>query len=379
MRTTNRFRNAAGLGLFLLLGFSLLAQQEGPLPSAQGPERDAGESVARPKKKSEPPPAARPKRPPIPESKDMPTFKSESNLVTVDVAVLDSRGNFIPNIPREKFRILEDNVPQKIVNFGPSEAPMTVCMVIEFSNLFQQFWTESWYQTLSASYGFLQTLRPEDWVAVVAYDLKPEILSDFSQDKSKAYDAMRRLQIAAFSESNLYDALADTIDRMKDIEGRKAIVLISSGIDTFSKLTFDKIRRIVQTGGTAIYAIGLMQALREWYDAAGMMGPIQRLNFLEADNQMNTFARESGGMAFFPRFYGEFPTIFQQISASLRNQYRLTYEPSNAAHDGKFRKIKVQLIDPQTNKELRIVDQKGKNIKYQILAKAGYIAPREVE
>jgi Ca-activated chloride channel family protein len=379
MRTTNRFRNAAGLGLFLLLGLSLLAQQEGPLPSAQGPERDAGESVARPKKKSEPPPAARPKRPPIPESKDMPTFKSESNLVTVDVAVLDSRGNFIPNIPREKFRILEDNVPQKIVNFGPSEAPMTVCMVIEFSNLFQQFWTESWYQTLSASYGFLQTLRPEDWVAVVAYDLKPEILSDFSQDKSKAYDAMRRLQIAAFSESNLYDALADTIDRMKDIEGRKAIVLISSGIDTFSKLTFDKIRRIVQTGGTAIYAIGLMQALREWYDAAGMMGPIQRLNFLEADNQMNTFARESGGMAFFPRFYGEFPTIFQQISASLRNQYRLTYEPSNAAHDGKFRKIKVQLIDPQTNKELRIVDQKGKNIKYQILAKAGYIAPREVE
>ncbi len=379
MRTTNRFRNAAGLGLFLLLGFSLLAQQEGPLPSAQGPERDAGESVARPKKKSEPPPAARPKRPPMPESKDMPTFKSESNLVTVDVAVLDSRGNFIPNIPREKFRILEDNVPQKIVNFGPSEAPMTVCMVIEFSNLFQQFWTESWYQTLSASYGFLQTLRPEDWVAVVAYDLKPEILSDFSQDKSKAYDAMRRLQIAAFSESNLYDALADTIDRMKDIEGRKAIVLISSGIDTFSKLTFDKIRRIVQTGGTAIYAIGLMQALREWYDAAGMMGPIQRLNFLEADNQMNTFARESGGMAFFPRFYGEFPTIFQQISASLRNQYRLTYEPSNTAHDGKFRKIKVQLIDPQTNKELRIVDQKGKNIKYQILAKAGYVAPREVE
>jgi len=369
------------LGLFLLLSAALIAQQDGPLTSTQGPEREAGATVARPKKKAEEaPPVPKPKRAPAPpETKDLATFKSEANLVTVDVSVLDSKGNFIPNIPKDRFRILEDNVPQQIVNFGPSEAPMTVCMVIEFSNLFQQFWSESWYQTLAASYGFMQTLRPEDWVAVVAYDLKPEILSDFTQDKSKAYEGMRRLQIAAFSESNMYDALSDTIDRMKDIEGRKAIVLISSGIDTFSKLTFDKIRRIVQTGGTTIYPIGLMQALREWYDAAGAMGPIQRLNFLEADNQLNTFARESGGVAFFPRFYGEFPSIFQQISTSLRNQYRVTYDPSNAAHDGKFRKIKVQLIDPQTNKELRIVDQKGKNVKYQVLAKAGYNAPREVE
>jgi Ca-activated chloride channel family protein len=367
------------LSCFLwLLALGLMAQEQGPLPGAPGPNRDAGETVARPKKKEEPPPPpVRPRRPP--ESKNLPTFKSEANLVTVDVAVLDQKGNFIPNIPRDKFLVLEDNVPQKIVNFGTSEAPITVCMVIEFSNLYQQYWTESWYQTLTAAYGFLQTLRKDDYVAVVAYDLRPEILSDFSQDKRKAYEAMQRLRIAAFSESNLYDALADTIDRMKDIEGRKSIVLISSGVDTFSKLTFDKIRQIVQTGGTSIYAIGLMQALREWYDARGYMGPIQRMDFLQADNQMRTFAKESGGMAFFPRFYGEFPAIFNQISASLRNQYTIQYEPTNLARDGKFRKIKVQLIDPQSNKELRIVDQKGKNIKYSILAKAGYTAPREVE
>ena len=232
---------------------------------------------------------------------------------------------------------------------------------------------------LFRSYGFLETLRPEDWVAVVAYDLRPEVLSDFSQNKRNAYEAMQRLRIAAFSESNLYDALTDTIDRMKEIEGRKAIVLIASGVDTFSKLTFDKTRQLVQTGGTAIYAVGLMQALREWYDARGYMGPIQRMDFLQADNQMRTFAKESGGQSFFPRFYGEFPSIFQQISISLRNQYGLTYQPTNQARDGKFRKIKVQLIDPQNNKELRIVDQKGKNVKYQILAKAGYSGQREVE
>jgi len=378
MSTQSRFRfGVAAAGLFFL-GWILAAGQQGPLPSAQGPQRDAGETVSRPKKKSEPPPvAARPKRSPLPA--DLPSFKSDINLVTVDVAVLDNRGNFIPTIPRDKFLVLEDNVPQQVVNFGPSEAPMTVCLVIEFSNLYQQYWTESWYQTLTAAYGFLESLRPEDWVAVVAYDLRPEILSDFSQDKRKAHEAMQRLRIAAYSESNLFDALADTIDRMKEIEGRKSIVVIASGVDTFSRLTFDKIRQIVQTGGTSIYAVGLMQALREWYDARGYMGSIERMDFLQADNQMRTFAKESGGMSFFPRFYGEFPSIFQQIAVSLRNQYSLTYQPTNQARDGKFRKIKVQLVDPQTNKELRIVDQKGKNVKYQVLARAGYSAPREVE
>src|ERR1043165_3734544 len=162
MKAKPPFCRFMALGLFLLLSAALIAQQDGPLTSTQGPEREAGATVARPKKKAEEaPPVPKPKRAPAPpETKDLATFKSEANLVTVDVSVLDSKGNFIPNIPKDRFRILEDNVPQQIVNFGPSEAPMTVCMVIEFSNLFQQFWSESWYQTLAASYGFMQTLRP---------------------------------------------------------------------------------------------------------------------------------------------------------------------------------------------------------------------------
>jgi hypothetical protein len=109
------------------------------------------------------------------------------------------------------------------------------------------------------------------------------------------------------------------------------------------------------------------------------MGPIARLDFLQADNQMKTFAKETGGMAFFPRFYGEFPSIFQAISDSLRNQYSLAYSPSNQTKDGNFRKIKVELVNPATNEPLRVTDQKGKPIKYQIIAKAGYNSARAVE
>jgi len=352
-----------------------------------GPQKDGAETVARPRSKDGS--TADSDLPKIPSKlgnknkadvpADSTSFKVETNIVNVDVAVLDNRGHFIPNIPKGNFRILEDNVPQKIANFTMGEAPLTVCMVIEFSNRFQQFWSEPWYQTLTAAYGFLQTMRPDDYVAVIAYDMRSEILSDFSTDRRKTYEAMQRLQIPGFSESNLYDALADTEDRMSGIEGRKAIILIASGIDTFSKLTFDKARKAIQDGGVPIYAIGLMQALRELMDAYGYMGSIERMDFLQADNQMMTFARETGGMAFFPRFYGEFPNIFQAISQSLRNQYSLGYSPTNTARDGKFRKIKVELVNPATNELLRVVDEKGKPIKYQVIAKAGYTAPREVE
>lgn len=372
----------------LPLGVSLLAGLAYTVAAQQGPGSSNSETVARPRKKpSGDAPAPEPDKEKIPSKfdkrkelpQDIPTFRSDVLTVTVDVAVLDNKGHFIPKIPRGNFRVLEDNVPQQVTEFNVGEAPMTVCMVIEFSNLYQQYWSYTWYQTLQAAYGFLETLKPEDFVAVVAYDLRSEILSDFSADKRAAYEAMQRLRIPAFSESNLYDALVDTSERMQEIEGRKAIVLISSGVDTFSKLTFDKTRRSLQNAGVPIYAIGLMQTLREMYDARGWMGPIQRLDFLQADNQMRTFAKETGGMSFFPRFEGEMPGVFQQIASALRNQYVLGYHPSNVAKDGKFRRIKVELVDPTTNNPLRIVDEKQKPIKYQIVAKQGYMAPHEVE
>ncbi len=366
------------------MAFSAIAAGQ-DAPPQEGPGSQPTETVAKPRKKDTEAPAdsTQTKIPSKYHKETVPqtdaTFKSEATTVTVDVAVLDNRGHFIPRIPPGNFRVLEDGTPQPVSSVSMGEAPMTVCLLIEFSNLFQQFWSEGWYQTLTAAYGFVQTLKPEDYVAVIAYDLKPEILSDFTTNREKTNEALQRLRIAGFSESNLYDALVDAETRMENIEGRKAIVLISSGVDTFSKLTFDKARKAIQSAGVPVYAIGLLQALREYMDAMGMLGSIARLDFLQADNQMNTFARETGGQAFFPRFYGEFPAIFNAVSQALRNQYTITYHPTNQARDGAFRKIKVELVNPATGEPLRVVDGKGHSIKYQIVAKAGYKAPREVE
>ena len=371
------------LGLNVFLAEHMTAQQ--------GPKSDSSTTVARPRKPGATgnAPAAEPDQPKIPSKFNKPkdgdvpdgvtTFRSDAITVTVDTAVLDNKGHFIPNIPKQNFRILEDGVPQQVASFSLGEAPMTICMLVEFSNRFQNFYSQAWFQTLTAAYGFVQTLKPEDYVAIIAYDLREEILSDFTTDRQKTAEALSRLRIAGFSESNMYDALVDSAQRMQDIEGRKAIVLIASGMDTFSKLTFDKTRRALQDAGVPVYTIGLMQSVRAFADAAGYLGSIERMDFLQADNQMRTFANETGGMSYFPRFDAEFPGIFQSIEQTMRSNYVLTYNPSNQARDGKVRRIKVELINPETNQPVRINDDKGKAIKYKIVAKTGYTAPHEVE
>ena len=369
------------------LGLCLLTEFPWQVVSAQGPQTGSSETVARPKKKDVPADAPEPEsQPKIPsqfstKGKDIPegtpTFRSDVNSVQLEVAVLDNKGHFIPNIPKNNFRVLEDNVPQQISTFSTNaDAPMTVAMVVEFNAQFQQIYSEGWYETLTAAYGFVQTLKPDDFFAVVAYDLKTEILSDFTTDRQKTGEAMQRLRIAGFSESCMYDALADMTTRMSNIEGRKAILLIATGRDTLSKLTFDKARKTIQENGVPIYAISLLQALRIIADP--YMGNIQRMDFLMADNVMNTFARETGGQAFFPRFIAEYPNVYRAIADALRNQYSIAYQPTNQAKDGKYRKIKVDLIDPASGSPLKVVEN-GKPVKYTIVAKAGYNAPREVE
>ena len=304
------------------------------------------------------------------------TFKTEVDQVTVDVAVVDKSGRFIPDIPKNSFRVLEDNVPQQVTGFSKGEAPMTVAMVIEFSARFQKLYGRTWYDTLNLAWGFASTLKPEDYVAVIAYDIRPEILSDFTTNRMQTQEALHRLTIPAWNEANLFDALTDTADRMAGIEGRKAILLISSGVDTFSKITFDKTRKMLQEDGVPIYAIGLLQSLQILYGARAT--GLSDIDLLQADNELKTFAAETGGQTFLPRFMGEFGGIFQQIHESLRNQYVLTYSPSNKAHDGAYRKIKVQLVDHDGN-PVALKDEKGKPLKYTVVAKAGYKAPRPVE
>ncbi len=349
-------------------------QSRPPVIRQGGPRRSVGETVIVPRERPTRPPREPLEKEKITDPGDGFYISADVNLVNLSVVVQNKKGMFIPNLQKGHFRVLEDGVEQKIQRMEAFEAPMTVAMVIEFSDLYWQFL----WQTMEAAYGFVNSLQEQDWVAVIAYDMRPEILQDFTRSKGAAFQALNRMRIPGFSETNLFDALSDTITRMDDIDGKKAILLISSGVDTFSKMRYDKTLKLVESSDTPVYAIGTGQALRMMYDARGYMGSSTSIGFLQADNQLRSFARLSGGKSYFPRFEGQFPEIYHDIAASLRNEYNLSFTSTNPARDGKFRKLKVELVAPD-GRSLKVVDEKGKEIKYEIRTRKGYYAPRAVE
>jgi VWFA-related protein len=346
-------------------------QQDTP-PAAGGPQTDTGPYVI-PKKKEEPPPPP-PEKPKRIEGMPDYSIKVDVPLVNLDVLVTTKDGQFIPGLHKDNFKILEDGVQQKVANFNQSEAPITAVLLIEFASTNYNYM----YDALNASYTFASGLKKEDWVAVVSYDMKPQILVDFTQDKRAVLGGLNMLRIPGFSERNLFDALFDTLDRVDRIAGKKYVILISSGRDTFSKLNLDQIlKKVKSTHDTTIYAVSIGRALREYYEAHGASGPVT-IDWLQADNQMNTFARLTGGRAYFPRFEGELPEIFHDIAADVRNQYSLAYLPTNTKLDGTYRKIKVELQGPDGG-PLKVHDQKGKDVKVIVYAREGYTAKHQVE
>lgn len=344
----------------------------------QGPT-DTNPTIVIPKKNPAEAPPPPPAEPQVKNPKGLENFslRVDVPVVNLDVGVLlEKTHQFVPNLKQENFRIYEDGVPQKIVSFGRTQAPITAVLLCEFASTNYNFI----YDMRNAAYAFAQQLRPDDYIAVVTYDMHTQILTDFTQDKRVVMQSLNQLMIPGFSETNEFDALYETLDRVTRIEGRKYIILVSSGIDTFSKINLDKImQKIKQTPNVTIFAVGTGQAAQIMGRArsGGMFGP-KGIDYLQAQNELNTFARMTGGQAFFPRFEAEMPEIFQQINSSIRNQYVLSYTPTNIRQDGTFRKIRVELVDAE-GKPLQMQDEKHHNLRYDIVARDGYRAKKEVE
>jgi len=379
----------------LALVFAPLSRAQAPTPAptpAQQPDQTAPDSggpggdtgvIALPKKKEStedvPPPA--PAAPKIKNPEGMPNYslRIEVPEVTVDVGVLlEKTHQFVPGLKPGNFRVYEDGVEQKVAGFKRVEAPITALMLCEFAA--NGYWWIKGHDMLNASYAFAQQLRPQDYVALMTFDMHTQIVTDFTQDKRQLLEALNSLRIPGFSETNLFDALYEAEDRLSRIEGRKYIIIIATGRDTFSKLTLDKIlQKVKATPDITIFTVSTGGAMRAMTGGrGGMNASIRDMDYLQADNEMKTFASLTGGMSFFPRFAGEMPDIFQQINQNIRSKYQLVYHPTNAKQDGTYRKLRVELVDEE-GQPLRIQDEKHKPLKYDIIAREGYRAKQQVE
>ena len=348
---------------------------------AGGPSGDTGVIVV-PKKKENPdatPPPPAPAAPKFknPEGAGNITFHVNVPEVTIDVGVMvEKTHQFVPGLRPSNFRVYEDGVEQKVEGFKRTEAPITALILMEYAARGYIFRV----QALNMAGAFAAQLRPQDYVAMMTFDLNTHIVSDFTQDKKQIQEGIDVLangvyMPAAFRETDVFDALNESLDRLSRIEGQKYIILIATGIDTLSKLTFDQIQKRVRAShNITIFSI----STDGLFEAMGGGGGMGEMAYLQADNEMKAFSDMTGGMHLEPRFVGELPDDVRLINENIRAKYELVYHPTNAKQDGTWRKIRVELVDDE-GQPLRMVDEKKKPLKYDIIARDGYRAKQEVE
>jgi VWFA-related protein len=314
---------------------------------------------------------------------DVEKLSVTTNIVNVDAVVYNkATGQPSLNLKKDNFAIFVDGGKKDITNFATPEAPITVTLVVEYSKTAERL---GYYGSSGMEPGQYEVIRPtamflsrfitrEDYVSVIAFDLRPTPLTDFTNDPNRIQQVISLLlrNSPAFSDSNLFDALkltliggrADSVvledsksekteySGMVAVPGgrRRAVLVVASGLDTFSKINMDQTRKIVQNAGIPLYIVGTGQMFVKKYGdlmdpgrGANLGGiPIDRMTFLQADNTMKTFAKESGG-AFYPvTFEGELPAVLSSINALLRSQYSLGFKPDDV-QDGKSHKIVVKV------------------------------------
>jgi VWFA-related protein len=353
-----------------MLSLGLLAVSFAPasVVSAQSgrqPEKKKTEKKADVQKQ----PEAQEPVPPMPkDAKDQVPIKLSTQVVNVEVNVIDKKsGRLIPNLTQKNFTVYEDNVKQELTNFSTGEGPMTAVLLLEnnYSNrYFRNYFDPSFAQEVfqSAATFVRGFVKPKDQIAIVTYSLKPKVIQDFTDNSQALYQAVVSAyrDTLNFSEANIYDALAFALlggkaiqlfeeekgeseyVGLEEVEGHSAVILVTLGLDTFSKLTYDKAMKIVARAGVPIFSVHVGNLFMKKYGDNPGAGEF-RMNYEMGRLALNTFAKLSGGSYFPMTFESEIPQIMRTIEALLRSQYSLGYTPSNTRREGKERKIKVEV------------------------------------
>ncbi|HXG91927.1 MAG TPA: VWA domain-containing protein [Blastocatellia bacterium] len=345
---------------------SIVAAQSG-----RNPSKKEGDKKTEPQKKRDQVPAQQEPQepvPPVPKSiKDEPPIRIATQVVNVDATVIDKKtGRLITNLNKNNFTIYEDGVKQEITNFASGEGPMTAVLLIE-NNYANRYWqgyfnptfTQEIFQSAAT---FVQGfVKPDDHIAIVTYSLKPKVIVDFTSDANKLYQAVLAAyrDTLNFSEANIYDALSfvllggkaiqlyneevgeEEYGGLQEVEGHTAVILLTLGVDTFSRITYDKALKIAASAGVPIYTVHVGHLFFKKYEH--LLSPEARLTYLQAENALKTFSERTGGSYFPMTFESEIPQIMRSIQFMLRSQYSLGYDPSNTRREGKERKIKLEV------------------------------------
>jgi len=318
------------------------------------------------------------------------TIKMDTSLVTIPVSVIDRDGKFVPFLKERDFRLFEDGVEQDIENFNSVETPFHVVLVLDTSNSTMFKFNE----IQDAAYAFIKQLRPDDQVMVVSFDSKVRFHCDFTSD----YDELRRAinETRISGSTKLYEAVDKVVDRLGMIQGRKAVVLFTDGVDTASRrANYRNTVEKVEESGAIVYPIkydteGDQQGggvntpttnpwpwpnpsptsgrrrwpfsplagrlapnwqspqwrFSQWPGRAPSSGGGTSDDYRRAARYLQDLADRSGGRLYDASTLYNISQAFSNIAEELRHQYSLSYYPSNSKKDGAYRRVKVRVEEP---------------------------------
>ncbi|MDH5714465.1 MAG: VWA domain-containing protein [Candidatus Aminicenantes bacterium] len=258
------------------------------------------------------------------------SFEVEVDLVPVYVTITDREEKLVPNLEQEDFILTEDDIPQVISHFSRENVPLSMVILIDISS---SMIGARMSRAQQAAVDMVERMiTGENRATVIGFDDRVYLFQDFTDSPPLLKSAINSME--ADGGTALYDAIAHTVRKLRNMSGKKAIILLSDGDDTHSQLIFDDVLDYSAHSDILVYAVGL-----------------QRLTFSQTFikdtnvtiNQLDRISSITGGRAYFPSFIDHLPQIYRQISRELQSQYSLAYRSTNRKKDSTWRTIQVRI------------------------------------
>jgi VWFA-related protein len=285
---------------------------------------------------------------------DEEAIKVETNLITIPVSVYERSGVYVGDLRQSDFKIFENGEEQEIAYFGATSQPFSVILLIDMS-------ASTAYKLddiQSAAISFVDQLKPEDRVMVISFDNFVNVLTDFTNDREKIHKAIRRTNFGG--GTSLYDAVRTSLRRkLGKIEGRKAIVLFTDGVDTTSTgATYNSTLETAQEADSIIFPIyyntflenrgigtgGGVMSTPPIISMPGMTGAPTSADYVRGRVYLESLAQTTGGRMFRAESTtGGLNAAFEGIAKELRSQYSIGYYPTEPGEKGQRKQIKVRV------------------------------------
>jgi VWFA-related protein len=303
-------------------------------------------------------------------------IQTTTEIVKINASVLDRQSKFVAGLAQNRFRVLDNGIEQPLVFFAPIEAPAQVLVMLETSPAVYLIHAEH----LTAGYALLDGLAPDDEVALVSYSQSPQAILAFTPDKSALAAALGQVQYTlGMGNLNFYDSISTVLDWIAPLHGKKAIVLLTTGLDSSPPERWDALAQKLKRDDTVLFAVALGGSLRHPPSpkkrkskpapkSDDTEAPANPVTFAKADAALLSLAKITGGRAYFPASPNDFVTIYREIASALRHQYLLGIAPQ---HDGQFHSLTVQVLGANGESG----PEPAKSPEYHIFAREGYIAP----